>query len=169
MTKWGLNNMSLAQAKVSAIGAEHGYRLAEAPKSRERRGVSPTVAVSMIALVVLVTAMGHVAQRVRIAALSQEVQVHNRRLAEAERLNVHLRVEIEKARSLDWIEREAKTRLGMGAPTRTAWVVLNTGGDSQRVEPEHEVRRESGLVAAMSGWFARVRSEIGAALSRSGR
>lgn len=159
--------MTLAQAKVRAVQPESAPRPGEAPIVKRR--INPAAVATFIACFVLVTAMGHVAQRARVAALAYELHLQQQRLAEVERINTYLHVEIERARSLERIEREAKTRLGMVAPVRTTWVVLDPAGDENAVEEAAEGGTGRGLAAALSGWFERVRSEIKVALPRMNR
>ena len=122
--------------------------------------------VSFVALVVLAASMGHVAQRARLATLTYDLHVESLRLAEAKRLNNHLLVEVERARSLQRVEVEARARLGMSSPTQTTWLVMDQPEAESSVEVVEVVERRPGLVAALSGWFERVRSEIKAALPR---
>jgi len=158
--------MTLAQAKATTAQPQGAISPAEAPAPR-RRQLSPTTIVTLVAFLVLVTAMGHVAQRAKVAALAHDLHVERLRLAEMERVKTHLQVEVERARSLERVEYEAKNRLGMVAPTRTTWVVMDTKREEDVVRPANEGERGLGFVAALSGWFERVRSEIKAALPRS--
>ncbi len=54
-----------------------------------------------------------------------ELHLENLRLAEAKRVNNHLLVEVERARSLKRVEEQARNRLGMVDPAQTTWLVLN--------------------------------------------
>lgn len=165
--KRGLNTMTLAQAKVRVIESQTaGRAVQQEAKPAGRRRLDPAVAVSLIAVLVFALGMGYVAQRARLAALAYQLHAAERRLAEVERIDTYLSVEIERARSLERIEQEARYRLGMVAPATTAWVVLRPAAEARAAEANTDARRNSGLVAALSDWFNRVRSEIRAALPR---
>lgn len=158
--------MTLAHAKVEAIQAQHSPETRNRPGPSPRRRLDPTVSVFLVALVVLAAAMGHVAQRARITALTYELHLENVRLAEAKRLNNHLLVEVERARSLKRVEQEARNRLGMTDPAHTTWLVMNPNNPATQ-QPVVVDEERPGLVAALSLWFERVRSEMRAALPRA--
>lgn len=158
--------MTLAQAKATAVESDRLVAPAVSPAKAPKKRLDPAIIVSVALLFVLLASMAHVAQRARIATLTYDLHVENLRLAEVKRIHNHLLVQVERARSLERIEAEARGRLGMADPSETTWLVMNApaaspaDGDAQA----HEDR--PGLVAAFSGWFERVRSEIRAALPR---
>jgi Cell division protein FtsL. len=159
--------MSLAHAKVEVIQAQNAPETRKRPNPTPRRRLDPSVTIFLVALVILGAAMGHVAQRARITALTYELHLENLRLAEAKRVNNHLLVEVERARSLKRVEEQARNRLGMVDPAQTTWLVLNPANPQTTAEPAATGTERPGLFAAFSLWFERVRSEMRAALPRA--
>lgn len=158
--------MSLAQAKVATIESERLLGPARPPAKAPKRWLDPAILVSVIAVLVLATSMGHVAQRARIATLTYDLHVERLRLADVQRVHNHLQVEVERARSLQRIEAEARGRLGMVKPAQTTWLVLNDPAPPAVDRNEATVEGRAGVAAVLLGWFERVRSEIRAALPR---
>lgn len=157
--------MTYAHAKQESVHLE-ACREGGAEQARgRRRRVDPAVLVSALAFIVLVAALGHVAQRAKLATLSYELHLSNARLAELKRVQTHLLVEVEKARSLARVEADARTRLGMIKPESTAWVVLAPAETKNPVELAGSGDDRGRMwMSAVSDWFQRVRSEIQAAL-----
>lgn len=132
-------------------------------RTRRRRRIDPIVWVSIVALLVLITALGHVAQRAHLATLTYELHKEQLRLAQAERVRTHLLVEIEKARAFNGIEADARSRLGFVEPQSVAWLTLEQSDESPPQTPPGVAEESRGLVDLFSDWFDRVRLELAAA------
>lgn len=155
--------MSQAYARVLSVPERREERQPSPqrrPSVRKRRRIDPAFWVSVGALVVLVSAMAHVAQKAQIASLSYELHRETLRLAEANRTRNHLMVEVEKARALGAIETAARARLGLVEPERVAWLNIGERVASAEEPPTSPQESSRSLGSALSDWFHRVRVEI---------
>lgn len=129
---------------------------------QKKRRLDPAVIVSIGAVIVLIAALAHVAQRAEVAVLTYELQRENLRLAQAERMRNHLLVEVAKTRSLGDIEIEARERLGMVDPDRVRWLTVASGdAPVGGTADATETKLTAPLVSAVATWYERVRSELG--------
>ena len=106
MRKRGLNSMTLAQAKATAVESDRLVAPGYPRRKPLKNGSIRAIIVSVALLFVLLASMAHVAQRARIATLTYDLHVENLRLAEVKRIHNHLLVQVERARSLERIEAE---------------------------------------------------------------
>ena len=158
--------MSLAHARLEEASVEE--RAVEAPRAehRRRRKVDPAVVISLFAVLVLAASLLHVGQRARVAELTYELHQARLRLEQLKRIETQLRVDIERARSLNRVEMEARLRLGMVRPTSERLVVVRSAAREEGLAraPEGEGAPASWF-SAFSAWYDRVSEGVRAALA----
>ncbi len=154
--------MSLAHAKFDVIAPQKDPSPNRARKRRRR--VDPAILISLFAVVVLASALFHVGQRAKLAALSYEMHQALTRLDQLQREQTRLLVEIERAHSLERIEADARVRLGMDRPQTEHLVVVHPLRTSPDAETASRDSDNLSWMAAISGWYDRVSTQIRAAL-----
>lgn len=163
LRKERLNKMTLAQVRAEEVQQPQVPQSEPTRGRKRRKRLDPAASFTLAAMVVFLACMILVGQKAQLAALSYDLHEATQRLAEVQRIQTNLSLEVERAKSLDRIETQARTELGMINPTSSTWVVM------ERTQPTHAVapqEPETGLVwiEAVSQWFDRVRQDLRAAL-----
>lgn len=114
---------SAAVAPDYAPAAPPNPKQTTVPRKR-RRTVSPYVALPVLGLMLLVAGMAFVAQRVQVMTMSYALIEAKAELTKLQQERTRLEAELAKSRSLERVERLARTRLGMVDPESTAVVVV---------------------------------------------
>ncbi|NLN16662.1 MAG: hypothetical protein GX182_04990 [Firmicutes bacterium] len=129
------------------------------PSQQPKKGkyvVNPVLLASFFVVLTVAIALGQVALHLTIVQLGYQVEEAKGLLAQAESQNQHLQVELLKVGSLEYVERVARTELGMIKPDSYEYIVLNTGRKQGDVPPQHEqppTPTES-VLASVSSWLA---------------
>lgn len=156
--------MSLAHARVTPLHTDVNWDEEPITNRRRRRRVEPAVLISVIAFVVLGAAMLHVGQRAKLAALTFELHQAQIRLEQAKRIQTQLIVEVERARSLERVEAEARFRLGMVRPTSSNWIVVHADPPAPPSVQHPQTTGQSIWITAISEWYDRVSAQVRTAL-----
>ena len=98
---------------------------------REKSARHPVTGVVSAALVVALLAAGFVGQRVVLMHLTYKLDAERALLRQVAQEHEQLRLQVERARSLDRIEALARGRLGMVSPTHRQMVVIPAPSMSQ--------------------------------------
>lgn len=156
--------MSLAQAKIEVASPRASETTRHGRKRRRR--VDPAVLISAFAVIVLASALIHVGQRAKVAALAYEMHQVTAHLDQLQREQTQLLVNVERARSLDRVEADARLRLGMQQPETERLVVVRPSQSSTNVAVAQSESERNSWLAALSGWYDRVSTQVRAALPR---
>ncbi len=121
------------------------YQGQQKPKRRRRR-VPATVKLCLVAALVVCLAVLYISQQINTMYLSMELAKLQEEANLVRQRNGYLRVQLEQARSIQNIEKLARTKLGMVDPSETAVLVAS----SSLLESSGQGTSPSSLAAAAS-------------------
>lgn len=148
-----------SMAESVAVARDFGGRepaITQAPPARKHRVSAATMA--LCAACCLALGLGFVAQKARLMIHTHRLAALQSELAALERERGYLQLAVMNARSPEYIERQARERLGMTKPERVEFLVLvptATQGQPQGTEEGdgEEAAIAPGMVATMGKWL----------------
>lgn len=129
----------------------------EQPVRRPARRTRPAVNLIPVAIIcsllVLGLSFGYVGQKVRLMNLTYELARLQNELSEVDREYGYLQLAQKKASSPRQVEKLARERLGMTAPTNVEYLVL--AGSVATQEEASEIQSAPGIVRSLAAWIER--------------